>query len=411
VHEIHELKRQGLSVSAISAVTGYDRKTVRKYLAEREAMPTYGPRAPRPTKLEPFYGYIEERLCAGVWNAVVLLRELRERGYTGGYSILKGYLQPKRQAARQVAVRRFETPPGHQGQVDWGDLGFLEYPDGTRTRLSGFVLTLGHSRASFADVALDQTLSTLLAMHEAAFQALGGVPAEILYDRMKTVVLGTDERGEVRWQPVFLDFARYWGFIPRLCRPYRPQTKGKVESGIRYLRRNFLCGRKATDLEDLRRQLRVWLAEVANRRVHGTTHQLISEAWRAEQADLQPVLGRLPFPHAPQVTRRVSPDAYVAYGANRYSVPWTLAGMEVLLRQVGDELEVYREGAQLATHSLCPGEHQVITLPSHHAGIPTRDSRKPSPGRIGIVLSGLAPEVEVRSLSVYETLAEVGALS
>jgi transposase len=411
VHDILEFRRQGLSVSAIRALTGFDRKTIRKYLAEQPAVPTYGPRKRRPRKLDPFVPYIEERLAAGVWNAVVLLRELRERGYRGGYSILTEYLHPKRKAAQEVAVRRFETPLGHQAQVDWGDLGALQYPDGSKQRLSGFVFTLGHSRALFADAALDQSLPTLLAMHEAAFLTLGGVPAEILYDRMKTVALGVDERGEVHWQPTFLDFARYWGFVPRLCRAYRPQTKGKVESGVKYLRRNFLCGRTASSVEELREQLRAWTWEVANQRVHGTTHQGVAEAWRVERLHLQPTAGRPAFPYAPQVVRRVSRDAYVAYGANRYSVPWTLAGLEVSLRQVGDRLEVYREGARLATHSLSGGRHQVITVPAHHRGIPTVSTMRHEPGRISIVLQEMAPQVEVRPLSAYEALAEMGALS
>ncbi len=126
VQEIEELKRQGVSTQAISRLTGYDRKTIRKYLIQPGGAPVYGPRAPRPSKLDAFQPYLGERLKAGVWNAVVLLRELRERGYAGGYTILKGWLQPQRESAQVVAVRRFETPPGKQAQVDWGHLGTLE---------------------------------------------------------------------------------------------------------------------------------------------------------------------------------------------------------------------------------------------------------------------------------------------
>jgi transposase len=129
-----------------------------------------------------------------------------------------------------------------------------------------------------AEVATDQKLGTLLRMHESAFRQWDGVPEEILYDRMKTVWTGTDERGEIVWNTVFLDFARYWGFRPRLCRPYRAQTKGKIESGVKYIRRNFLCGlqgREPTSLGDLNAQLREWVATVANQRVHGTTQQQI----------------------------------------------------------------------------------------------------------------------------------------
>ena len=149
-----------------------------------------------------------------------------------------------------------------------------------------------------AEAASDQKLGTLLRMHEAAFQQIGGVPEEILYDRMKTVWLGTDERGEIVWHPVFLDFARYWGFTPRLCRPYRAQTKGKVESGVKYVRRNFLCGLQG-------REPAAWRSErpaarvdrgVANQRVHGTTHEQVAVRWDVEQFSLQSLAGSHPIP-------------------------------------------------------------------------------------------------------------------
>jgi hypothetical protein len=172
VNEIQELKRQGLSICAIAAVTGFDRKTVRRYLADPVKQPRYGPRPKRAGPLEEFKSYIDDRLSASVWNAVVLLRELRERGYRGGYTILKDYLQPKREAARATAVRRFETPPGRQAQVDWGHLGTLEV-DGEERKLSGFTFTLGYSRMMMAEATLDQKLGTVLRLHEEAFRQLG----------------------------------------------------------------------------------------------------------------------------------------------------------------------------------------------------------------------------------------------
>ncbi len=114
MQESEELKRQVLSIQAISQLLGFDRKTVRRYLRKPEGTPTYGPRPARPSKLDAFRPYLEERLKAGVWNAQVLLRELRARGYHGGYTILKDWLQPQRESAQSVAVRRFETPPGKQ---------------------------------------------------------------------------------------------------------------------------------------------------------------------------------------------------------------------------------------------------------------------------------------------------------
>jgi transposase len=404
VDDIRAMHQQGLSITDIAEITGFDRKTVHKWLRQ-PGPPRYGPRAPRPSKLDPYKPYIDERLSAGVWNAIILLRELRERGYTGGYSILKDYLHPKRQAAREVAVRRFETPPGHQAQVDWGHLGVLEDGEG-RQPVWGFVFTLGHSRAMDADAATDQKLETLLRFHEGAFEALGGIPHEILYDRVKTVVLGTDERGEVRWHPIFLDFARYWGFRPRLCRPYRAQTKGKAESGIRYVKRGFLPGREATSLEDFRSQLRAWVAGVANVRVHGTTHQIVREAWQAEQTYLQPLAGRPPYPYVPEVRRRVGRDAYVAYGANRYSVPWALAGREVWIRELAGRVEIYCDHERVASHPVCIERHRVLTQPQHHHGIPFHPS-SPRPSHT-ITIQTRSPQVEVRPLAVYEAIGISG---
>lgn len=404
--EIIELKRQGLTITAISVLTGCDPKTIRKYL-DNPQTPRYGPREKRPSLLDPYKPYLKERLAAGVWNAVVLLRELQARGYPGGYTLLREFLKPLRQQAHSVAVRRFETPPGHQAQVDWGDLGDITYPDGSHHKLNAFVLTLGYSRAMFCDLAPDQKLPTFLKMHEAAFAALGGVPEAILYDNTKTVVLklltqGVDTRGEVQLHPTFADFARYWGFTPRLCRPYRPQTKGKVESGVKYLRYNFLCGRDADALDDLSRQLHTWNRTVAMPRVHGTTHRVVQEAWEEEKLHLQAMGSRSAYPFVVEDKRSVSRDGFVRWGANRYSVPWQHAGQEVRVRERGSVVEIVRDQRVLAVHLLCPQRNQTLCQSEHHAGIPTHtpQARKPR-----LSLSARTPEVEVRSLSVYEEAA------
>jgi transposase len=137
VQELKELQRQGMSIQAISELTGWDRKTIRKYVQAAGVAPEYGPRPVLPSKLDAFKPYLEERLRAGVWNARVLLRELRERNYAGGYTILTDWLRPQRSATRVVAVRRFETAPGKQAQVDWGHLGTLEMA-GQEQKLHGF---------------------------------------------------------------------------------------------------------------------------------------------------------------------------------------------------------------------------------------------------------------------------------
>jgi len=404
LEEILQWHQEGLSIREISRLTGLDRKTVRKYL-RRPELPQYGPRAARLSKLSPHHEFIEQRLKDGVWNAVVLFRELQQQGYTGGYTMVKQYLNPLRRGAKVIAVRRFETAPGHQAQVDWGSVGYVENEEEKRA-LSAFVMTLGCSRAMFAGITEDETLPRFLRMHEEAFQELGGVPKEILYDRPKTVVLGIDERGEIQWNPTFLDFSRYWGYVPRLCRGYRPQTKGKVESGIKYLKGNFLCGRSATSVLDLQRQLKAWTAEIANARVHGTTFRIIAEAHAEEKPHLQAtgVRPAYPLPEELFPTRRVARDAYISYGANRYSVPFRAVGQEVAVREGGGKLQVSLRGECLAEHLLSKAKHQVITVSEHIEGIPLGPGSRAKKNQIEIHPD--APEVQTRALAQYEALAE-----
>jgi hypothetical protein len=309
-----------------------------------------------------------------------------------------------------VAVRRFETPPGKQGQVDWGHLGWLTMA-GQERMLWGFTLTLGYSRMLMAEAALDQKVGTLLRMHEEAFRQLNGVPEEILYDRMKTVWQGTDERGEIIWNPVFRDFANYWGFTPRLCRPYRAQTKGKIEAGVKYVRRNFLCGlqgREPGSMTDLNAQLREWVWSVANQRVHGTTHECVKDRWDADQRALSPTGGRLPYPHVDDELRKVARDAYVAWQGSRYSVPWQYAGKEVWVREHGHNVEVRYNAGPIATHRPAARRHEVVRQAEHHEGIPLGTERRG--GKTLIQIRERAPEVEARLLDAYERVAMEGAL-
>lgn len=408
MNEINDYKRQGLTITQISALTGHSRPTIRKYLAQ-PTPPRYGPRQPRKTLLDAYRPFLEARLSAGVWNAVVLHRELKEQGYTGCYTAVKDFVRPLRRQAYSVAVRRFETPPGLQAQVDWGDLGDITYEDGTRQKLNGFVLTLGYSRAMYFDIATDQKLPSFLRLHEAAFAYLGGVPEEILYDNTKTVVVktlteGVDTRGEVKLNPTFADFARYWGFTPRLCRPYRPQTKGKVENGIGYVRKNFLCARDAPSVGDLSSQAHHWTAQVANVRVHGTTHRRVDQAWEEEKPSLQPLALRRTYPLVVECVRRVSRDAFVCWRSNRYSVPWRHVGQEVRVREVGQVVEVLHGPTQIAVHALCQQRHQCLVLAAHHQDIPTSD---PYRGKARLSLKASAPQVAVRSLSEYEALVSL----
>lgn len=375
VQELKELQRQGMSIQAISELTGWDRKTIRKYMKAAGVAPEYGPRSAQPSKLDAFKPYLQERLRAGVWNARVLLRELRERNFAGSYTILTDWLRPQRSSARVVAVRRFETAPGKQAPVDWGHLGTLEIA-GQEQKLHGFTFTLGYSRRMVAEAALDQKLGALLRLHEAAFQQIGGVPEEILYDRRKTVWLGTDERGEIIGHPVFKDFAHYWGFTPRLCRPY------------------------------LNAQLREWIWGVANQRIHGTTHEQVAVRWDVEQFSLQSLAGQPPYPYVDGELRKVARDAYVDWQGSRYAVPWQYAGQEVWVQEIAEEVDIRTGRERIAMHGKAQRKHSVLTFPPHHQGIPLGARRAES--KILIHLRQSAPVVEKRSWAAYERVANGG---
>ena len=293
--EIRVLHRHGKGIREIARETGSSRNTVRRYLRDESAT-RYKARPSRATKLDPFKDYVIERLTAATPErlpASVLLRELRERGYTGGYTMLKvlvASLKPKEAAGPIV---RFETGPGEQMQVDWAVIRRGS------NRLSVFVATLGWSRAAYVEFVTDERVETLIEAHDNAFLAFGGVPHEVLYDNMRTVVVERHGygRGRHRFHPGFLDFARHCGFRLRLCAPYRAQTKGKVERFIRYLRESFwvpLSSRLAqegliVDRETANLTVKRWLREVANARIHGTTGAIPAERLASERLQLQPV--------------------------------------------------------------------------------------------------------------------------
>ena len=251
---ILELHRQGVSVSAIARQVGLDRKTVHKYIERGLEPPVYGPRPPRASKIAPFARYLRERLAAfPQLTGRRLHRELRELGYTGGYSILTDFLREIRPTEPAPFEVRFETPPGRQAQVDFAHFRtvFTDEP-GMERIVWLFSLVLGHSRMLWARFVLHQDLPTLLRCHAAAFEALGGVPEHILYDRMRTVFSREDpEAGHIVYNRTLLEFARHYGYLPKACKPYRAKTKGKVERPFRYIREDFFLGRSFRNLDDL----------------------------------------------------------------------------------------------------------------------------------------------------------------
>ena len=242
---IHDLKRQGLSVTAIARKVGLDRKTVRRHLERGLEAPAYGPRPPRERLIDPFADYLRERVTSYPdLSGRRLLREVRDLGYTGCYSVVTDLLREARPSRPKVFERRFETPPGRQAQVDFAQfrVEFADEPGVTRI-LWLFTLILGHSRWLWGRFCPTQDLQTVLRCHIDAFAAMGGAPSHLLYDRMKTAVIGESEEGVVTYNTSLVALLNHYGAIPRACRPYRAKTKGKVERPYRYVRQDFFLAR------------------------------------------------------------------------------------------------------------------------------------------------------------------------
>lgn len=410
---IKDLYRQGVTISDIARTTGHDRKTIRAVL-QGPVSPPPQKRKSRAKKLDPFVPYLEKRMAEGVFNSKKLLDEIRRLGYQGGWSQLRAFVHPYREARQQVATVRFETEPGEQAQVDWAHFGYIEH-HGRRRKLYAFVMTLGWSRASYLEFTVSADAAWWLRCHVHAFRYFGGVPRQVLHDNLKTAVLDREADGRIIWNVRYMDFADYYGFSPRACRPYRAQTKGKVESGVRYVRGNFWPGLKFVDLADLNRQAHDWLDQTANLRVHGTTGQVPFDRLPLEH--LLPLDGKPDYDTSLIAFRRSTKDCFVSYDGNYYSVPSDYARKTLQVKETeeGQLIVLDVEDEEIARHRLAEGHNLRVAVSTHYAHL--RCTSRPARRRGAIQVPApqsepflpAAPEVETRPLVWYEQILEVAS--
>ena len=399
---VHERRARGQSISAIARELDLDRKTVRSCVQQASWQPYR--RADAGSLLDEHREWLVERAPEVNYSARILWQELRAQyGFAGSYVIVRRAVAPLRLAASVAALtqRRFETGPGEQAQCDWGQ---ITVPlNGVRTEVHIFVMTLGYSRRGFAVGFLRERMPDLLAAHEAAFAHFGGRCEFLLYDRMRTVVLGTSA-GKPRLNPTFAAFASHWGFTPRLCQPYRAQTKGKVESGVKYVKRNFVPGRVFRDLEDFNEQLAAWQTEVADLRDHGTTHQRPIDRFADEARAMVPTAGHASFLQAMVRDRVVADDWLVSIDGNRYSVPFGLIGKTVQVVREGGSWVIRHRGTVVAEHAVLAGRAQLSVRPEHGPGAAARNARQRYSAPRASAATDPSREVEVRDLAIYERL-------
>jgi transposase len=325
VMEIIILNRQGMGIRAIARELKISRNTVRKYL-RNQIIPSYKSSKQKLSKLDNYKSYIEKRL-RNAKNlkipATVIYKEIKSLGYKGKITILREYIHKLKKIIPEKIIR-FETNPGEQMQVDWASF--------KKGQLSAFVAVMGYSRKAYVEFVENEKLESLLNCHKNAFEFFGGIPKNILYDNMKTVVIKRNAYGEKKHQlqKQFRDFAKHYGFIPRLCRPYRAQTKGKVERFISYLRHSFynplITKQDDMDLSYLNYLTKIWLEKEANIRIHQTTKEKPQILFYKEQDHLL----TLPFEYKYSMPEKFSNEEFSKELQHSLSVYERLAKEEVV---------------------------------------------------------------------------------
>lgn len=360
--DVKLLLKQGHSQRAAARLSGHSRNTVSKLAAEP------GPPSPRqagPSKLEPYQEYLERRFQECPLSAIRLLEEIRPMGYTGGIDLIRRFLAQFRaeRKAKAKATVRFETPPGEQAQVDWMDCGTFRDAQGQPVKLYAFVMVLGFSRMTYVEFTTAMELPVLLACHQHAFEYFGGWPRRLLYDNMAQVKLPHSST----WNPLFLDFAQHYGFVPQTCRVRRPRTKGKVERTIFYLQDNFLLGRSFADLADLNAQGRHWAHSTANSRLHATTGQRPLDL--LPQEGLTAWSAARPYPVERRSVRKVSAEALVRLERASYSVPPEHVGQLVVVEEGDLQIRIRCGDLVIAEHRRAQRPGEQVVQPEHAAAL------------------------------------------
>jgi transposase len=405
--------QQGLKAEQIARELGLDGRTVSRWIDE----PRYRPRqsTQRTSKLDPYKGLIRQWLESHDYSAQQILQRLREEGFEGGYSIVKEYVRKVR-PRRPPAFLTLSFAPGECAQVDWGVYGSVAVGE-TRRKLSFFVMVLCYSRMIYVEFTLSQKMEQFLACHQHAFEFFGNrVPKKIMVDNLKTAVL----RRLIGEAPVFnshyLDFSNQYGFTIKPCGVRKGNEKGRVESGVGYVKKNLLNGLEISDFSHLNPAARIWLDTIANVRIHGETHKRPVDMFVEEQPRLQP--GPVhPYDIGTVLTVHASSRFRVSHDANRYSVPAEYASTILTLKVYPDRLCIYHREKLIARHPRCYDRYQDKENPDHPKALLAQRRNAREQKLLGRFLT-LSPKAEAyyqaleqRRLNPQHHLQKIVALS
>jgi transposase len=373
VRKIEALRRAGFGAKRISQELGVARNTVRRYLRGGAWKPVERPRArrlsatQRERAVELFDGVAEA-------NAVVVTEMLVCEGVQASVRTVQRSLAGHRRTktAQALATVRFETAPGKQMQVDFGQKRVWIGSEAVVVYL--LVATLAYSRRLFIQAFLSERREAWLEGIGNAFRHFGGVPETLLADNARALVLSRERSTQtITFDPGYLAFCKEWDVVPRACSPYRARTKGKVESAVKYVKRNALAGRRFASFAALESHLAAWI-EQADHRCHGTTRERPVDRFAREQEALRPLPERR-FEVARRLRRRVAADARIDLDSVRYSVPfvWVRESVEVLVTP--EQIVVFHGAQEIARHRRSREPHTEVIDPSHFEGLWRRQNQ------------------------------------
>ena len=356
-------ERQHLTVAQTARALHLHPRTVTKWSARSHFEPRR--RVSRGSLLDPFKPRITRLLDTYPYSAVQIFQRLCEEGYGGGMTILRDYVRRIRPPKRPVYLK-LNFSAGECAQVDWGSFGSVAVRN-TRRRLSFFVMVLAYSRRMFAEFTVSQTMEHFLACHEHAFAELG-IPSKLMVDNLKSAVLQRLAGVAPVFNPRYLDFARHHGFEIVACNVGRGNEKGRVESGVGYVKKNFLRGLELSDFSAIQAAAQVWLDTVANVRIHGETQRRPIDLFAEERPHL-----RRPNPHPYDLARTsttiASSQFRITLDTNYYSVPSSYAHRRLTVKAYPDRVCIYFDNQLIARHPRRYGRHEDIEDPDHAKGL------------------------------------------
>ncbi len=407
---IRSLAKQGYSQRQIAKMTGHNRRTVEKYLQD-DKLPVYRS-VHRLSKLETYKPLIEGWLREQDYQASRIHELLLAEGFSGCYHTVLRYVQKVKEQRNRKAYIRFETMPGQQAQVDFADFQILS-ADGQKTTIYCFIMLLGYSRHMYIEFIEHCTLSNFLSCHQHGFGFFGGIPAEILYDNMKNVVVKRF-LGCLQWNRIFAAFAAHYGFKPLAAPPYSPWVKGKVERPIHYVRERFWRGYRYTGIGEANRDILRWNMSIAGQRIHGTTHEHVMERFTRERSSLGQ-LPHHPYDISEKVYRRVYKDCQIAFDGNRYVLPHECVGKKLLLKVKDGIVRIFHDENMVAVYRIPRDKGNVLQHPHFYQRLKADQEQIRRKYHIplgkgkatrGLLKHGLRFEVMRRPLSVYDTITQ-----